>query len=183
MNRYAAEFTRLSAEEAAGREWHTVIRNDSISGCCPLCKTRRALRRGEAAQPETIGLIAGDGSRRSVLVVPVPAGPNTSGNITFLIIDESVAHSFDLSEPVHATSAPSPVRQLEEDRIIEELTLRERQILSCVVDGLDARGIAAAVGISHATARNYVQRILTKLGVRNKAEAVRIALTYNLLAS
>jgi DNA-binding NarL/FixJ family response regulator len=75
------------------------------------------------------------------------------------------------------------VRNLGEDRIIENLTARERDILSCVVEGYDARTIASRLGISHATARNYVQRILTKLGARNKAEAVNVALTYNLLAS
>jgi DNA-binding NarL/FixJ family response regulator len=67
--------------------------------------------------------------------------------------------------------------------MIDELTAREREILACVVDGLDARRIAAQLDISHATARNHVQRILNKLGVRNKAEAVSVALTYNLLAS
>lgn len=80
-------------------------------------------------------------------------------------------------------STHSRVRKLGNDHLIDELTPRERDILACIVDGYDARSIASDLGLSHATARNYVQRILAKLGVHNKAEAVSLALRYNLLAS
>jgi DNA-binding CsgD family transcriptional regulator len=179
-NPYAGDFFRQPGEAALGSEWHTIVRSVKSERCCALCQTRRSLRYGEAAQPvEATVLVAG--CQHRVVLVPVPAEGTTSADITFLIIDEHVAGCL-ISTPADPGSSRSRVRHLEHDRMIDELTLRERDILTCVVDGLDARGIASSLGISHATARNYVQRILTKLGVRNKAEAVNVALTYNLLA-
>jgi DNA-binding CsgD family transcriptional regulator len=180
VNRDAAEFFRLSQDETVGREWHSVVRSETETECCALCSTRRALRHGQTIQPIEMTVSTHDCCRRHVVVVPLPTSAATEGEITFLIIDESRAGLF---APVSSEPARPRVRELKEDRIIDELTVRERDILGCVVEGLDARGIASSLGISHATARNYVQRILTKLGARNKAEAVNVALTYNLLAS
>src|SRR5947209_15306127 len=92
MNRYAAEFFRLSTEEAVGREWHCVVRSDTTSECCALCRTRHALRRGDPAQPLDTVLSISDGYRRqAVVIVPIPASADTSGDITFFIIDQSLA--------------------------------------------------------------------------------------------
>lgn len=59
------------------------------------------------------------------------------------------------------------------DRLVE-LTRREREVLSLLVDGLDQHGIAAALFISPETARTHVQRILRKLDVHSRAEAVAL---------
>jgi DNA-binding CsgD family transcriptional regulator len=178
-NRYAANFFHLQSDLAVGREWHTVVQSVKTPECCVLCWTRQALRRGEAARPlDSIVFVAG--CRQRVVMVPIPSAIDTSANITFLIIDHGLAVNVhgSVSAPV---PVPSGVLRLEEDRVIVDLTTRERDILACVAEGLDARGIAASIGISHATARNYVQQLLTKLCARNKAEAVSIALTHNLL--
>jgi RNA polymerase sigma factor (sigma-70 family) len=55
---------------------------------------------------------------------------------------------------------------------LSPLTARERQILDRVTDGLDNRTIAATMGISPATVRSHVQRILGKLGLHSKLEAM-----------
>lgn len=180
VNRDAAEFFRLSQEETVGREWHGVVRSEMETECCALCNTRRALRHGQTIQPIEMTVSTNDCCRRRVVIVPLPTSTDTNGEITFLIFDESRAGLF---APVTSAPARPQVRELKEGRLIDDLTVRERDILGCVVEGLDARGIASTLGISHATARNYVQRILTKLGARNKAEAVNVALTYDLLAS
>lgn len=106
-------------------------------------------------------------------MVPVPGDDD---GIDFLILT-----SQHLTAQVLEPRSEPALRRLADDRIIDTLTPRERDVLRCVVNGYDARTIAAEVGITHATARNYVQRILSKLGVHNKAEAVTIALTYNLV--
>lgn len=173
-NDAAAEFFRVPASSALGREWHTVIHAVNSSDCCPLCRTRRALRAGEAARPSDC-TVSIEGYHERVMMVPMPAADDT---ISFVVITSN-----DLNGEAAPIRINSRVRQLSDDRMIDELTPREREVLACVVEGLDARSIASTVGITHATARNYVQRILSKLGVRNKAEAVSIALTYNLLAS
>lgn len=180
-NERAADFFRIPADSAIGSEWHTVIRTVRNPGCCALCSTRHLLRAGDIAAPVDVTLSIA-GSYKDVVMVPMPGSMNADAGMGFLVLDQEPASTS--SSSVHAPIPIRPrVRQLHDDRIIDELTPREREILTCVVDGHDARRIAAQLGITHATARNYVQRILTKLGVRNKAEAVSVALTYNLLAS
>jgi DNA-binding NarL/FixJ family response regulator len=50
------------------------------------------------------------------------------------------------------------------------LTVRERQILELVAQGMSNKRIAIALSISHATAKNHVHHILEKLQLRNRTE-------------
>lgn len=55
------------------------------------------------------------------------------------------------------------------------LTPRERDILRLVCEGLDNKTIAGRLGLSLATVRGHVQKVLEKLGAHSKLEAVVIA--------
>jgi two-component system, NarL family, nitrate/nitrite response regulator NarL len=59
----------------------------------------------------------------------------------------------------------------------ELLTPRERDVLSELVNGSSTRELASSLGISEFTARTYIQRVLVKLGVHSRAEAVIHAVT------
>lgn len=59
---------------------------------------------------------------------------------------------------------------------LERLTPRERQVLEHAAQGLHAKEIAGALGISARTVEVHKARIMEKLGVRNIAELVRFAL-------
>lgn len=181
-NQAAENFFGLNAEDALNREWHSVIHSTGVSGCCALCNVRRSLREGHVAGPVEAG-VSVDGYHEHVTMIPVPLSSGMDQTIGFMILPGSSASASTTPELNAPIPINSRVRQLSEDRIVENLTAREREVLACVVEGFDARTIAETVGITHATARNYVQRILTKLGARNKAEAVTVALRYNLLAS
>lgn len=61
------------------------------------------------------------------------------------------------------------------------LTPRERDVFRLLVEGRTARDVAAHLGIQHATARNHIQRILAKLGARNRMEALMRALASDTL--
>jgi non-specific serine/threonine protein kinase len=63
------------------------------------------------------------------------------------------------------------------------LTPREREVLRLVVDGLSDKEIAAALGISHATASDHVASIRAKLGVPSRAAASALAVRGGLLSS
>ena len=58
---------------------------------------------------------------------------------------------------------------------VDQLTAREREVLALISQGLDNKSIAAALGIRVTTARSHVQRVLEKLGVHSKLQAVQFA--------
>jgi FixJ family two-component response regulator len=59
---------------------------------------------------------------------------------------------------------------------LARLTAREREVLEKAAQGLHAKEIGAALGISPRTVEVHKTRIMEKLGVRNVAELVRFAL-------
>jgi RNA polymerase sigma factor (sigma-70 family) len=59
---------------------------------------------------------------------------------------------------------------------LERLTAREREVLEHAAQGLHAKEIAAALGISPRTVEVHKTRIMEKLEVRNVAELVRFAM-------
>jgi DNA-binding NarL/FixJ family response regulator len=69
----------------------------------------------------------------------------------------------------------SPRRRNGNGAKVSQLTAREREVLALIGRGLDNKTIAAALGIRVTTARSHVQRILEKLGVHSKLQAVQYA--------
>jgi len=62
-----------------------------------------------------------------------------------------------------------------------KLSTREREVLIGIVNGLSNAGIASELVISLSTVKFHVTRILTKLNVSNRAEAVSLALREELV--
>lgn len=55
------------------------------------------------------------------------------------------------------------------------LSMREREVMKLVVDGLDNRDVGERLGISPRTVEVHKSRVMTKLGARNLPELMRIA--------
>lgn len=55
------------------------------------------------------------------------------------------------------------------------LTPRETDVLRAVEDGISTEEIAARLALSPATVRNYLSNAITKIGARNRIDAIRIA--------
>jgi two-component system nitrate/nitrite response regulator NarL len=59
--------------------------------------------------------------------------------------------------------------------LLQTLTPRERDVLYALMRGETAATIAQRSGVSYATARTHVQRVLMKLGVHSRTEAISFA--------
>lgn len=66
-------------------------------------------------------------------------------------------------------------------RLAAYLTPRERECLALLVEGCGSSALAERLGVSMATARGYVQSVLTKLGVHSRLEAASVAVRFSLL--
>ncbi|MBX7552533.1 response regulator transcription factor [Streptomyces sp. NPDC004232] len=69
--------------------------------------------------------------------------------------------------PAHAaTSDPA---------VLEALTRREREVLSCIGEGLSNAQIAERLGMAEGTVKTHVSRLLGKLGLRSRVQAAVLA--------
>jgi DNA-binding NarL/FixJ family response regulator len=66
-----------------------------------------------------------------------------------------------LTTPVASTSAAD----------LPELTLRERQVLGLIADGLTNRQIGERLELAEKTVKNYVSGLLAKLGMERRTQA------------
>jgi DNA-binding CsgD family transcriptional regulator len=67
------------------------------------------------------------------------------------------------------------VRSKAEDRIFNGLSVREREVLGKLMQGLTNAEIGRVLFISEKTVRNQLTRIYEKLGVSNRSQAIVFA--------
>jgi LuxR family maltose regulon positive regulatory protein len=70
---------------------------------------------------------------------------------------------------------------LASDALLDPLSEREHEVLSLLVAGLTNPEIAEQLVVSVGTVKSHVHHIYSKLGVRNRAEAIACAAELNLL--
>jgi DNA-binding CsgD family transcriptional regulator len=79
--------------------------------------------------------------------------------------------TFDLDEYVFGHSRPAPARPPE----LEQLTPREKEVLELMARGLSNTELAEHLYLSEKTVKTHVGRILMKLGLRDRVQAVILA--------
>jgi len=113
-----------------------------------------------------------------------------AGAISYLLKDVGMEQLNDAIRDAYlgrSTLAPEAAKALAQaavdtDQVGGELTGREREVLSLVVEGKSNAEIAENLGISLSTARFHISAILSKLGAANRAEAAAIAIKRRLLS-
>jgi DNA-binding NarL/FixJ family response regulator len=70
---------------------------------------------------------------------------------------------------------PDPGRQHERDALLSKLTDRERTVFTQLAAGRSNREIATELHLSEGTVKIHVGRILAKLGLRDRVQAVVLA--------
>jgi DNA-binding NarL/FixJ family response regulator len=72
--------------------------------------------------------------------------------------------------------------EAQREKLQDELTSREREVLSMMAAGLDNYDIAEKLGIGYGTVRSHVRGVLEKLGARSRLQAVAVARENGLLS-
>lgn len=113
-----------------------------------------------------------------------------AGAISYLLKDVTMDKLADAIRAAHAgksTLAPEAAQVLiqvassQPPKLGHDLTAREREVLVLMVEGLNNPQIGERLTISVTTVRSHVSKILSKLGVTNRAEAIVLALRQDLL--
>jgi len=94
--------------------------------------------------------------------------------------EKFILQMLDEAERIQAATLPL-MPPTSTESLADELTDREREVLSLLAQGLNTHDIAKSLSISSSTVRNHVQNILNKLQVHSRLEAVAYAFEHGLV--
>ncbi len=114
-----------------------------------------------------------------------------AGVISYLFKNISAS---ELAEAIRAAKAGKPTLAPEATRILinssmrpvplgHDLTQRELEVLTLMVEGLSNPEIASRLAVTRATVKNHISSILSKLGASSRTQAATLALQHHIIHS
>lgn len=191
-NRTAEEILGFQRDQVAGRMCYHILHGTDSSGrliCQNKCETMRQVQSGNRVPSCDMIVRTSSGEERCINTSTIVVRGNQAKPIAIVhtfrdvtrhrqleMLGEQVLSNvgqfINLSNP-RLPAAPAGIDC--------QLTAREREVLELLAKGADSNRVAEELCISHCTARNHIQSILSKMGVHNKVEAVVQAMKYNLV--
>lgn len=192
-NQAAERLLGWKASEVVGKACYQVLAGPAgngreLSPCAQNCLSIQLARRGKVAPAQRLLVYARSGTPKwvSVTHVLIPSEVEDAGALVHIFHDvgAQARENGTVRQVVAATETPaSPAGAVEDgvDSGAEPLTARELEILQLMGQGAGTHVIAKQLVIAVPTVRNHVQRVLAKLGVHTRLEAVALASRRRLL--
>lgn len=188
----AEEALQAAARDGLGKRWDVVLMDLELPGMSGIDATRRFKEQWPQSkvvvltvfeEPRTVleaicagadGYLTKDTAPAELLrqlrSLVTGGSPLTSGVASTVL---------DLLRHLGSTGSPAP--ETEDTGGVLTLTDREREVLRCLVSGMQYKQIARHLDISIDTVRTHIRHVYRKLQVRNAAEAVTRALREKLV--
>jgi len=184
-NRACEDITGTPAAEAVGSRCHEVLKGLDTHGkplCkvnCPVCSLSNG---GLPASLLPMRITHQDGQKIQLCVgtMLMPSISQKQWTVVHVMRrsrDSRTADLFNYDDlPDAAPLEPDGGR-------LAQLTSRERDVLHLLAEGCSAAIISATLHISATTVRNHIQRLMSKLNVHSRHEAVAFAHRHHLVGS
>ncbi len=180
-NQACETMTGIPATQAVGRCCHEVMKGHDLNGR-PLCKCNcplSALAKGgppPSTLPMRIEHADGQKVQLKVSTLLVPSDSQGEWSVVHVMRHGRTRQPAGLSQPLAAqpaTEADTCTHQVPSGACL--LTEREREVLRMLAQGSKTETISAQLHLSLATVRNHIQRLMAKLDVHSRVEAVAYA--------
>ena len=157
------------------------VDEQSKNVCYPGCPVIDCAKGGYPTPGRNVKVKAKDGTGRWLSVTHTYLNSNNRRLAAVVHIFRDATEGMEakqtlerISREVSAYGRPFVAREPGVHRE-DDLTEREKQVVTMLAQGEGTSGIAKKLMISNATARNHIQNVLVKLNVHTRLEAVALA--------